>query len=110
MQCNGDMRHVIEILAILTATFVFYKELKAPRVTVISTTSFWLNILNTPFGWALMITIANIAALPTYIYLKRRFEKVLNHLQTEPPDPVRKHVLLKTILVGAFCFWVTYKQ
>ena len=111
MQCNGDMRHVIEILAIIFATAVFYRETKRPRVTSIESDRTILKILNTPWGWAIMMSVFLIVALPAYVYLDKNYKRreIETSLQTEFSSTGTR-LFLKTMIVFFVCFYLTYKQ
>ncbi len=111
MQCNGDMRHVIEIVGILSATVIYYRELKFPRVTAIRNGKPSLDLINTPLGWALLITISCIVSLPAYVYFSRKVKG--NPFPYEVPQLLQsgsRYRPFKTILVFLLCFYVTYKQ
>ena len=111
MQCNGDMRHVIEILAILAATVIFYQEAKYPRVTSIRSGRALLDLINTPLGWALINDILLIVALPAYIYFYRQHKTVgLKSSFQKTLDPAGRNLFLKTTLVFLLSFYLTYKQ
>lgn len=111
MQCNGDMRHVIEILAILSATVVFYRETKNPQVTSKKSGRAILDLINTPLGWALMNALFLIVALPAYLYFDKKYKKVaLEASRQRPLVPEGNRLLLKTTLVFLLSFYLTYKQ
>ncbi len=112
MQCNGDFRHIIEILAVLCATGIYYRESKHPRVTsMMRTRQYWLDLINTPLGWSMMMTTFLIVALPSYIYFYRKDKRLnLATLQQEKTSSTGTILFFKTVLVFGVCFYLTYKQ
>jgi len=105
------MRHIIEIIGILSATTVYYQELKSPRVTAVRRGRLSLDLINTPIGWAFLITISFIVSLPAYLYfLKQIKRRSLPHTAPQPFRLDLRYRPLKIFLVFLVCFYLTYKQ
>ena len=111
MQCNGDFRHVIEILAVLCATGIYYRETKHPLVTLRRSRQYFLDLLNTPLGWSMTMTTFLVVAFPVYIYFYRKDRKINPTILYQGNTPSNgRGLFLKTVLVFGVCFYLTYKQ
>lgn len=107
--CNSDMRHVVEVVAVLSGVAVFYQEMRYHRAKIQSD-NFIVNNLTTPLGWALSVILFWILAIPAYFYIKK--SRVTNIPVSDFPRSANGggKLIVKMLLFLIFAFFFTYKQ
>lgn len=107
--CNADARHVVEIIAVLSGTAVFYQEMRYHRARIQSD-DFILNNLTAPLGWGLSVILFWIIAIPAYFYTKR--SRGNNTSVSEFPcfNDSDEKLILKVFIFFVFAFFFVYKQ
>jgi hypothetical protein len=107
--CNGDVRHILEIVAILSGAAIFYQETRDHR-SQIDSGSFILKMFTTPLGWGLSVSLFWIVAVPAYIYIRRSRGGSSPVLDLPGLPGWRGRVIAKTLLFLSFDFFLIYKQ
>ena len=107
--CNGDVRHIVEIVAVLSGGTVFYQEIQHHHAKSQSD-NFIANILTTPLGWGLNVSFFWIVAVPAYFYMKKL--RAVSFPVPESPrfTDFKGKVVLAMLLFLFFDFFLTYRQ
>lgn len=107
--CNDDVRHVVELVAILSGVAIFYQEARYHRAEI-QTDNLLIRNLTTPLGWGVSVILFWILAIPAYFYIKK--SRVSSKAVSECPRFFKRDwkLFLQTIFFLIFAFFFTYKQ